>query len=94
MTTAKITIELEITVSGEADSAYFDVTGISAVTGYNSATKVWTMSQGFDPDKLAELVQAHFASEALTAIEEQEGEDVAAYLDAQADQAYENAWRD
>ncbi len=43
MTTAKITIELEITVSGEADSAYFDVTGISAVTGYNSATKVWTM---------------------------------------------------
>ena len=94
MTSSKITIEIEITVSGEADSASFEVNEIAAVTGYNSVTKVWSMSEGFAPDKLADLIQAHFANDALIAIEEQAGEDYAAHLDARADAAYENAWRD
>ena len=93
MTSAKITIEIEITVSGDADSPCFEVNEISAVTGYNSVSKVWTMSEGFAPDNLSDLIQKHFASEALTAIEEQAGEDYAEHLDARADAAYENAWR-
>ena len=94
MTSAKIPIEIEITVSGEADSASFEVNEISAVTGYNSVTKVWSMSEGFAPDKLADLIQAHFANDALIAIEEQAGEDYADHLEARADAAYERAQQD
>ena len=94
MTSAKITIEIEITVSGEADSASFEVKEIAAVTGYNSVYKIWSMSEGFVPDKLFDLIQTHFSTDALIAIEEQAGEDYADYMEGRADAAYERAQQD
>lgn len=86
---ATITIELEITVEAAADQYGFDVTSINAVSGYDRDTKSHRMTGAFRPDQLAELVERHFAADAMTAIDEQAGEDRAAYLDGMADLAHE-----
>lgn len=87
--TATITIELEVTVEAGADQHGFDVVSISAVTGYDSQRKTWATSPAFKPDQLVELVERHFGAEAQNAIDEQAGEDRAAYLDGMADLAHE-----
>jgi len=87
--TATITFEIEVTVQAEADQAGFDVVSINAVTGYDSQRKTWATSPAFKPDQLVELVERHFGAEAQNAIDEQAGEDRAAYLDGMADLARE-----
>ena len=86
-----ITFEIEVTVQAEADQAGFDVVSISAVTGYDSLRKTWATSPAFKPDQLVELVERHFGAEAQNAIDEQAGEDRAAYLDGMADVVYERS---
>lgn len=87
--TATITIELEITVEAEPDQYGFDVVSINAVEGYDRETKTHRMTGAFKPDQLVELVEKHFASDALNAIDEEAGEARAAYLDGLADLAHE-----
>jgi hypothetical protein len=86
---ATITFEIEVTVQAEADQAGFDVVSINAVSGYDRQTRTHIMTGAFCPDQLAELVEKHFAKEAIEAIDEQAGEDRAAYLDGMADLAHE-----
>jgi len=86
---ATITFEIEVTVQAEADQAGFDVVSINAVSGYDRQTRTHIMTGAFRPDQLAELVEKHFAKEAIEAIDEQAGEDRAAYLDGMADLAHE-----
>ena len=86
---ASITFEIEVTVKAEADQAGFDVVSINAVSGYDRQTRTHIMTGAFRPDQLAELVEKHFAKEAIEAIDEQAGEDRAAYLDGMADLAHE-----
>ena len=91
MTTATITIELEITVEADPDDCGFAVVSVQAVTGYDAATQVWRMSPTFDPAKLADLVEAHFYNDALSAINEQAAEDHADYIDGRGDYEYERS---
>ena len=86
---ATITFEIEVTIEAEADQAGFDVVSINAVSGYDRQTRTHIMTGAFRPDQLAELVEKHFAKEAIEAIDEQAGEDRAAYLDGMADLAHE-----
>ena len=86
---ATITFEIEVTIEAEADQAGFDVVSINAVSGYDRQTRTHIMTGAFRPDQLAELVEKHFAKEASEAIDEQAGEDRAAYLDGMADLAHE-----
>lgn len=89
--TATITFEIEVTVQAEADQSGFDVVSINAVSGYDRQARTHIMTGAFRPDQLAELVERHFAAEALEAIDEQAGEDRAAYLDGMADIAYDRS---
>lgn len=86
---ASITFEIEVTVTADADQAGFDVVSINAVSGYDRQTRTHIMTGAFRPDQLTELVEKHFAKEAIEAIDEQAGEDRAAYLDGMADLAHE-----
>lgn len=87
--TATINIELEITVEAGVDQSGFDVVSVRAVTGYDGARRTWLMSDHFRVENLEGLIQRHFADEAMTAIDEQVGEDRAAYLDGIADRDHE-----
>ena len=87
--TATITFEIEVTVEADIDQHGFDVVSIRAVTGYVPTLKAWSMSEAFRPDQLVELVERHFGAEAQNAIDEQGGEDRAAYLDGIADRDHE-----
>ena len=86
---ATITFEIEVTIEAEADQAGFDVVSINAVSGYDRQTRTHITTGAFRPDQLAEMVEKHFAKEAIEAIDEQAGEDRAAYLDGVADLAHE-----
>jgi len=89
--TATITLEIEVTVEAGIDQHGFDVVSIAAVNGYDATRKTWKMTDAFKPEQLAELVEKHFGADAQSAIDEQAGEEREAYLDGQADRAYERS---
>lgn len=86
---AKFIIEVEVTVEAGVDQFGFDVVSINAVCGYDRETKTHRMTGPFRPDQLAELVAKHFASDAMSAIDEEAAEERAAHLEGMADVAHE-----
>ena len=66
--TATITFELEVTVEATRDQWGFDIVDVRAVTGYDGAKRVHTMTPSSLPTDLAELISHQFVPDAESAI--------------------------